>query len=227
MQECQQCGKCCEQNGPTLHIEDKYLVTKGIIPPSDLITLRKGEKAFDPRENKEIILENEIIKIKGSELNWECKYYNPEEKSCTIYSSRPAECRLLKCWDPKPLLSVINKNLLTREMLFSKIPGFPELIQDHEEKCSFEKINSLLKKYESEKNGETLQELKEAILFDINIREILSEKQPSAEPMLQLIFGRELTTAMEQFKYKIRYSKNDGLTISPFKLDKILDGTIS
>lgn len=222
MQECKKCGKCCEKSGPTLHIEDKYLVDQGKIPPSDLVTLRKGEKAFDPRANEKIILENELIKIKGKNNTWTCIYLDENSKLCSIYDSRPIECRLLKCWDIKPIVSMINKNTLTRQILFQKIPGLLDIIEEHDKKCSYEEIEYLLDQIKNKTNEKPLEKLKEIILFDINIREIVSEKQKAASFMLDLLFGRSLVKTMEQFKYKIKYSKENGLIISPYKIDNIL-----
>jgi Fe-S-cluster containining protein len=223
MQECKKCGKCCEKSGPTLHVEDKYLVVQGKIPPSDLVTLRKGEKAFAPGTDEPITLENEIIKIKGKNKSWTCTYLDEKTKLCSIYESRPVECRLLKCWDIKPIVSIINKNILTRELVFQKIEGLDQLIKEHEEKCSYPEIKSLLA--EAENNQKALEKLKDIILFDINIRELVCEKQKAASYMLDLIFGRSIINTIGQFKFKASFSKESGLVISPFKLDKFLSET--
>ncbi|MCB9481052.1 MAG: YkgJ family cysteine cluster protein [Desulfobacteraceae bacterium] len=222
MQECKKCGKCCEKSGPTLHIEDKYLVVQGKIPPSDLVTLRKGEKALDPKTGEKIILENEIIKIKGKNKTWSCIYLDEDSKLCSIYDSRPVECRLLKCWDIKSIVSLMNKNLLTRELVFQKIPALSDLIKEHDQKCSYKEIRDLLNEIENQTNNKALEKLKEIILFDINIREIVSEKQKAASFMLDLIFGRSLITTMEQLRYKVKYSREEGLVISPYIIDNIL-----
>jgi Fe-S-cluster containining protein len=223
MQECKKCGKCCEKSGPTLHIEDKYLIVQGKIPPADLVTLRKGETAFDPRTGEPVILENELIKIKGRNKSWTCIYLDEDKKICSVYDSRPVECRLLKCWDIKPIVSMMNKNLLTREIVFQKIEGLGQLIQEHDEKCSYGEIRNLLGKIETGTDEEALQRLKEIILFDVNIRELVSEKQKAASHMLDLIFGRSLVKTMDQFKYKVSFSANNSLVISPHKIDKILN----
>ena len=227
MKECSQCGKCCEKSGPTLHIEDKYLVKQGKISPATLVTLRKGETAFDPVLGKTISLENELIKISGVGEVWTCRFYDPSTNKCTIYQARPIECRFLKCWDTKSILSIMNKNLLTREMLFGKIGGLYDFINEHDEKCSYSSVKELLNEFEKNKSNDILTKLKEIFLFDISIREILKEKQPAAGAMENLLFGRPFTQTIEQFKYKIKYSKKEGLKIFPFKLDKILEGTIS
>ncbi|MDY0132467.1 MAG: YkgJ family cysteine cluster protein [Desulforegulaceae bacterium] len=221
MKECKKCGKCCEKSGPTLHIEDKYLMVQGKIPPSDLVTLRKGETAFDPRENRAITLENELIKIKGKSKSWTCLYLDEESKLCSIYDSRPVECRILKCWDTKPIIAMMNKNLLTREVVFEKIEGLAQLIKEHDKKCSYDEIKYLLEKIETSEKA--LTSLKDIILFDINIREIVAEKQKAASYMLDLIFGRSLVETMNQLKYKVTFSKESGLLISPYKIDRILN----
>lgn len=226
MQECKQCGTCCQKNGPTLHIEDKYLIESEKISPKNLVTLRQGEYAFDPITNKKISLETDIIKIKGIDENWQCQYYDSETKVCTIYNSRPIECRLLKCWDTKSLLTIINKNLLTREMLFKKIPGLYDLITEHSEKCSYSKIENLLKQIDKDQDAHAIEELKNIVLFDKNLRDLLQEKQPAAGIMSDLLFGRPISKTIKQFNYKLKFTET-GLIISPAKLDKILEGSIS
>lgn len=226
MQECKKCGTCCEKNGPTLHIEDKYLVESGKIPPTDLVTLRKGEAAFDPVSGKKIYLEEEIIKIKGTGESWQCRYYDEKDKLCLIYNTRPLECRLLKCWDPKPLISVINKNILSRENLFKKIDGLYDLIKDHEDKCSYANIKTLLEALEKNESKNSVEKLKDIILFDKNIRDVVSEKQPAAGKMSELIFGRPVSETIKQFKFKVKFTDN-GLIISPSNVDKIMERSIS
>jgi len=223
MKECKQCGTCCEKSGATLHMEDKYLVDSGKINPTDLVTLRKGEIALDPFSNEKTCLEKEIIKIKGSSNSWQCIYFDGASKKCSIYEKRPVECRLLKCWDTKPLASIINKNLLSREALFSKAPDLYDLISTHEKKCSYKKVKKLLQDTDKNKDENALKELKEIILFDINLREIMEEKHKNLALMQDLILGRCFQDTLPQFKYKIKYNEEEGLVISPFKINKLLE----
>lgn len=46
---CRRCGTCCIKGGPSLHREDLPLVEEGRIRVQDLVCIRSGEMAYDPR----------------------------------------------------------------------------------------------------------------------------------------------------------------------------------
>lgn len=213
MSSCKQCGDCCRKSGPALHIEDKFLVMQGKIPASDLFTLRKGEIGLDPLSNEKIILEEEIIKIRPDKSrDWACVHLLPDN-TCGIYEKRPVECRLLKCWDPKALLARFQEDRLSRMDLFSEVEGLGDLIQDHEIRCSYEKIRKLAARL-GEDSG-AVKELGDIIFYDKNIREVLAEKKPSMESLLDLLFGRPLLETLPSL-LDLRIEKKDtGWVIRP------------
>lgn len=190
MSTCRQCGDCCRKSGPALHIEDKFLVMQGKLPAGDLFTLRKGEIALDPLSNEKIFLEEEIIKIRPDKTReWACVHLLSDNR-CGIYEARPVECRLLKCWDPKALLARYQEDRLSRLDLFGKNESFRDLIEDHENRCSYEKIKGLAARLGED--PEAVKLLSDSILYDKNIREVLVEKNPSMEKLPDLLFGRPL-----------------------------------
>jgi len=110
---CQGCGKCCTQGGPALHREDLHLVRSGNIPTSSLITIRKGELAYNPITGNVQPVAVELVKIAGAARQWGCRYHDGTQ-GCTIYEFRPQACRALKCWDTEEVLALVEKDTLNR-----------------------------------------------------------------------------------------------------------------
>jgi Fe-S-cluster containining protein len=132
--ECRQCGTCCLKGGPALHIEDLESIRSGNLPINRLITIRKGELAFDPLAGRVQAVTYELVKICGTGLDWRCFYY-AAGRGCTIYASRPSACRALKCWDPDPILALVGKDLLTRLDILAAGDPLRPLIEVHERRC--------------------------------------------------------------------------------------------
>ena len=131
---CNRCGNCCRQGGPALHMNDLDLVREGKIPPGNLITIRKGELAENPVAGGIQPAGVELVKIAGTGRRWDCCYYD-EGKGCTIYENRPQACVLLKCWDTKDILSIVEKETLSRfDILAVDDPLIP-VIREHELLC--------------------------------------------------------------------------------------------
>ena len=112
--ECNRCGICCTKGGPALHSQDLQLVIGGGIPRNSLITIRKGELAYNPKTATLKPVSCELIKIKGQGGDWRCMFYDESVKGCGIYQHRPFACTVLECWNPKELLELVEKDTLTR-----------------------------------------------------------------------------------------------------------------
>jgi hypothetical protein len=82
-------------------------------------------------------LSAEIIKIKGHAGKWTCLFYDQATRGCGIYDHRPLECRALNCRDTHRIEAVYETARLTRQDLLSGINGLWELIEDHEQRCSY------------------------------------------------------------------------------------------
>jgi Fe-S-cluster containining protein len=113
-EECLRCGTCCTSGGPALHSEDLHLVLDGKLPLAQLITIRSGELAHNPLTNSLQSVKRELVKISGVGRKWNCCFFDPEEKGCTIYDKRPKACKALKCWDTKDVEELIEKDTLNR-----------------------------------------------------------------------------------------------------------------
>lgn len=112
--ECYRCGTCCTKGGPALHGQDLSLIINGHLTRSALITIRKGELAHNPKADAIRPVSCELIKIRGKAGEWTCLFYDESTRGCTIYHHRPFACTLLKCWDPKELLDLVEKDTLSR-----------------------------------------------------------------------------------------------------------------
>jgi Fe-S-cluster containining protein len=142
--QCQRCGTCCKKGGPGLHKEDLVLVESGRIPGRALFTIRTGELVRDNVKGILSPLEEEMIKIKGTSGRWTCIFYDESSKGCGIYEDRPLECRALNCRDTSEIEKVYSRSRLTRKDLLSKVAGLWDLIEEHEERCSYAKIKLLV-----------------------------------------------------------------------------------
>ncbi len=127
---CRRCGTCCEKGGAVLRHRDLPLLER--IPMSDVVCLRRGELAFDPRTEALEPLSAEMLKLQGKDRGWECVYFLPQAKSCSIYEHRPVECRALFCGDTSRALRVMAEPALSREHIVSRDSGLWACIEEHE-----------------------------------------------------------------------------------------------
>lgn len=190
---CMRCGTCCLKGGPILHHEDKKILRAGHVGYQHLITIRKGELAYNPIEGKLEPVRKEIIKVAGKGENWSCVFYDDEKASCTIYSHRFLECRLLKCWDTSEIMSIIGKNTIFRADIINPYDPIMGVIETHEQECSYQEVETLLSALSKEEGKSTsIKRLTELVRKDLSIRSFaLSELGLKAEFEL-FIFGRPL-----------------------------------
>ena len=202
--ECGRCGTCCRKGGPSFHHEDRELIDKGLIPSSHLYTIREGELAHDNVRQTIKPVDSDIIKIKGKDDTWMCRFLNEAENSCTIYANRPLECRVLQCWDTKEIERVYAENRLTREDLISEVEGLWGLVADHQKRCDYRIIGKLAKNIDSDKHSNAQQKLAEIIQYDIEIRNLVTEKGGLGPDMLDFLFGRPLVKTIENFGFRVQ-----------------------
>lgn len=190
---CKRCGTCCMKGGPILHQEDKKILRAGHIGYQHLITVRKGEIAYNPIKEKLEPVHKEIIKVAGKGENWSCVFYDDKKASCTIYSHRFLECRLLKCWDTSEIMSIIGRNTIIRADIINPDDPIMSVIETHEQECSYQEVETLLSALSKKKEKSApLKRLAELVRKDLSIRSFaLSELGLKAEFEL-FIFARPL-----------------------------------
>lgn len=220
-QECARCGTCCRKGGPSFHHADKELIDNGLIPSSHLYTIREGELAHDNVKQAVQPVDSDIIKIKGKDDTWICRFLNETDNTCTIYASRPQECRVLQCWDTKEIERIYAENRLTREDLISEIEGLWNLVVDHQKRCDYRIIGKLIKTIDDDKHGSAQRKLAEIIQFDMEIRNLVFEKGGLEPDMLDFLFGRPLVKTIENFGFRVqRDGKKIILKRMAYKRDK-------
>lgn len=195
MKECKQCGICCRKGGPALHIQDLPLLKEeNGIDLTDIVTLRKGELAFDQPQSAVAPLTEEILKIKGTGGEWTCKFLAPSSQVCRIYKNRPLECQLLFCEDPDPLLKIYDKDRLCRKDILPEGHPVLELIEEHDKKCSPAKMSALAADIlnDWDDSEELKADLREMLIYDKSIRELVMEKAKLPEESMDFFFGRPL-----------------------------------
>ena len=197
--ECIRCGTCCEKGGPCFHIEDRMLIEKGKIASKYLYTIRKGELAHDNVKGCLTPVDSDIIKIKGKKDRWTCLFFDEIKKGCTIYDDRPRECRVLKCWDTRELEKIYTNTRLTRADLVSEIKGLWDLIQDHQARCDYKKIQPLIEELAGSKRNRARQKLLEIIRYEAAIRNLVVSRSGLDSDMLDFLFGRPLTKTLRSY----------------------------
>lgn len=203
---CIRCGVCCKNGGPTIHTEDKKQIEKGKIPVKFLFTIRKYEPAFDNIRNLIAPANTDIVKIKSKKDSSACIFYDPSNSECRIYKDRPVECRKLKCWDTREISRLYDKKRINRKSLLSGVNDLWDLIQDHQDSCSYKKITELSGKVKYNNIGrkDALKKLNEMIRYDYSIRRLIVEKDKKASEMLDFLFGRPLTATIKMFGLKTK-----------------------
>ena len=186
--ECTRCGTCCANGGPALHVQDKELIEGGAIPISHLITIRKGELVHNPVSNRLQVAKNELIKINGVGQEWSCFYFEPEQKLCTIYDSRPVACQMLECWDTEAVEQMIDKDLLSRTDLIGDDDPLYQAVLEHESTFPCPDLELLLTRGVGDKS----RELEEAANREVAFRTELVSSQDLSLGEELFYFGRPL-----------------------------------
>ncbi|WP_320170847.1 YkgJ family cysteine cluster protein [Maridesulfovibrio sp.] len=202
MNECKQCGTCCRKGGPALHKQDLPLLEEaGGIDITDIVTIRKGELAYNQPEGEVGPLQEEILKIKGAGGTWSCKFLSPSTQVCRIYKNRPLECRKLFCGDTEPLLEIYNKDRISRRDLLPEGHPVLELIAEHDSKCSPERMAELAAEaIEHWNKAENLKaDLREILIYDKSIRDLVVEKTGLPAEAMDFFFGRSASIVLKGY----------------------------
>lgn len=208
--ECRRCGTCCRKGGPALHLDDRPLIEGGTIPLRCLYTIRRGEPAYDAIRGAVLPVASEIIKLMGSGDEWTCTFYDEAERHCCIYSDRPLECRLLKCWDTRDLEKLYETDRLTRKDLLEPVAGLWDLVADHEMRCGYERVGALAARVRAGNDDALMAAVREAVNYDAELRRLLIEKSLCDPQILDFLLGRPLEIIIESTGLKLR-PKDDRL----------------
>lgn len=185
---CRRCGTCCRKGGPALHLSDAELLEH--FPMSSLVCLRRGEPAFDPRNNGLGPLENELLKIRGRDGGWACMFYEEESAACGVYMNRPLECRSLSCADTEDIFSAMDTPTLTRKHVVPAGSALWACIEEHERLFP---AGEAVRLATARRAGEGIpQELGSFIRREKHFRQSFAEKVGATDEDLWAYFGRPL-----------------------------------
>ena len=199
---CERCSACCTGGGPILRLADAHLVRTGAIASKDLYTIRKGELLFDKNTLKMTPVKTDLIKIKVNPEDLTCIFLN-DGNTCDIYTTRPSECRAFKWWDTLEIEMKYNEEPLERADLLADVEGLWDLITDHQERCSYERMKELTDQLKDDRAGDILTSINEIVAFDLSLRETLVDKGGVNPDMLPFLLGRPFTETMLMFNYRI------------------------
>jgi Fe-S-cluster containining protein len=201
IESCIRCGTCCEKGGPTLHSEDRIFLQKGILRPINLFTLRAGELAYHPLEERLIELSDEVIKIKGEDGSSACIFYEAEQHGCAIYEDRPLECRVLKCWDTRDVERLFMQDLLSRLDLCPKGSVIAEMISAYERSFPPGRIYGLISEAGLQRVAQqTNPEIEKMVSTDEAFRQKVVEAMRLGEDELEFFFGRPVKSLIESIR---------------------------
>lgn len=204
-QQCRRCGTCCCKGGPALHSADRQLVLSGKIALKYLFTIRRGEPAFDNVQRMVAPAPTDIIKIKGqSSIDAACRFLRHDPVVCTIYAHRPLECRVLACWDTRAILEIYAKERLTRIHLLGRLPGLSDLVDEHQQRCNYERIGALAAAIKKEDaSHDAAEALLEIIRYDHSLRRVTVERTRLDPELLEFLFGLPLTQTIGRLGLKL------------------------
>jgi len=186
------------KGGPTLHEDDAILFTKGTLEKTHVYTLRKGEVVRNIDDTL-MVLEREMIKIKGQGEAWSCTFYDEDKSSCKIYQDRPVECRALKCWDLQELKEVMARSCLQRRDLINPDDGILKIIGAHEQRCAYEMLEAAVLELKRPDSHKAVEKILDLLQYDHYMRPFLAEKLNVDPNAMDFFFGRPLTTTIRMF----------------------------
>lgn len=197
---CLRCGDCCERSSPTLVEEDLPLLQEETLHWTEIITLRVGERAYDPRQRQVITLTAERLKLREQPQSHRCLFFAADPNRCLIYDHRPQQCRVQFCYQ-KPDQQPPSGRPLTRQAIFGAHPEIWQLIATHEERCGIPRLAAVLDRLrEGEAAAE--EELFDILHFDHYLRDYLRREWQLPTRALDFLLGRSLPEILPQFGLK-------------------------
>jgi Fe-S-cluster containining protein len=212
---CIKCGTCCTIGSPTLLKSDFELFDKGVLKPTHLVTLRKGEKAYDPKSEEVIIIDDEMIKLREKDGTKTCIFYDPTDQNCSIYQFRPVQCRKQECWDAQRKTDVAGVPL-SREDLLKPVSSLWDVISRHEERCSHAQLQRSVARLAAT-GGQSIDEFIDLLRFDMHVRDFIGEQLGLTPESVDFFLGRPLKEFLTDFGLALDQKDDGSFFLSPLE----------
>ncbi len=199
---CVLCGECCRKGSPTLQLEDLELLKLGRLPWHELFTIRRGQPVHSPFKNEISFLVDERVKVREKAGTQECVFFDHATDQCLVYEDRPAQCRAQACWDPTLAEDLAKQPYLTRRDVFADIELLLDLIEEHDQRCSFSALKNAFERLEPD-NAETLDEILNLLAYEDHFRHFLGEQLKIPRENLDLVFGKSLVDLVPLFGFRV------------------------
>ena len=180
-----------------MHKQDAHLIKSGKILCKSLITIREGEPAFDNVRNRVVSSGSDIIKTRSKINSRSCIFLDDKKEACEIYDNRPIECKALQCWDTTAIENLYDRDRLTRKDLLFETKDIWDLIIDHQNRCSYDRIRQLLDNGKG-RDKSKIEEIRFLVRYEAHLRSLLSEKGGMDSDMMDFFFGQPLSIAVRR-----------------------------
>ncbi len=205
LNECKRCGICCTKGGPALHRKDLPLIKSGKIPRSRLITIRVGELVYKPFSETPQAANCELIKICGTGRDWQCYYFDSQEKGCRIYDNRPITCSILQCWDTTEIEKHVEKDTISRFDLLRQDEPMYNIVKEHESLCPCPDMQAIANTIEKG-SGLVSGPYEWLVNKDIEIRTRVVDQYGISLAEELFFFGRPIFQLLQQLGVKVTES---------------------
>jgi Fe-S-cluster containining protein len=206
-QECRRCGDCCRKGSPTMHTVDADLIRNGVFSYGDVYTIRKDELVYNNIDDEFFNIDYELIKMREKPGSRQCKFFADKTEGddstalCTVYENRPAQCQNFECWNHDKLMATFAEEKLTRHHLLEGNDALLNLVEQHQEKCSYQMIGEAFQA--TRKGQDKVGVILDALQYDTFLRSFVTEKMGVPEQYRDLLLGRPLIETIIMFGYKV------------------------
>jgi Fe-S-cluster containining protein len=213
---CIRCGTCCTKGSPTLLEDDMELFSRSILKPAHLVTIRAGEPAYSNQTEELAATPEELIKIRETTGSKTCVFYEKSGSKCTIYESRPAQCRSQECWNTVASAGIAGVSPINRKRLLEPITNLWEIIQRHEERCSYSEFSRAMTRLGATK-GQTVSEILDLLAFDHHVRGFIAEMFGIDPDSMDFFLGRSLQEAIARYGLEVEEQPDGSFLLKPLE----------
>jgi Fe-S-cluster containining protein len=213
---CIRCGTCCTKGSPTLLEDDMELFSRDILKQGHLVTIRAGEPAYSNLTEELAATPEELIKIRETPGSKTCIFYEEQGSKCTIYESRPAQCRSQECWNTAASEGISGLTPINRKRLLEPISSLWEIIQRHEERCSYPEFNRAMTRLAATK-GQTVGEVLDLLAFDHHVRGFIAENFNIDPDIMDFFLGRPLQDAIIYYGLELEEQPDGSFLLKPME----------